>query len=317
MQESALSTSLRQKETRDTASRPPTHSSSSSSRSMAIPAKRAITEKDIQKNRNIVGSCPTFNLVPRAPSARPALPTQQPPKMLLPPSPEVFSPVIEGDPQLESKGRGIPGKGQGSRARSRSLAFGNIAASAPAESHFMNFHPSFAPLVEMHGEGDNEYNQGGSSSSSIPAQGASLEQLDGLGPDPGSMSYQMRGSLGEQFPRRNSIDATQLGKSPTIFSVLSAGGSSHVPGDYGSNSPIAGRGRGISLNNYNSPLPGCTPEMQTRKLGRAYDEEPGGSGLSQSQSEQDGEDLMFAISFDQNDGDDSYLSNTMKDELHL
>jgi len=58
----------------------------------AIPIK--IASKKKSSTRQIAASCPTLSYVPpAAPTSRPSIPSRDPPPIMLPPSPPVFSPI--------------------------------------------------------------------------------------------------------------------------------------------------------------------------------------------------------------------------------
>lgn len=210
---------------------------------------RRVASSSKQPKRQVAQSCPTFTFVPPPPpSTKPRIPVHDPPPMLLPPSPPVFSPM-----QIQAAQEQLA---QVKNVLSRSLT--TFSSSCPD--------PSF--LRPPFGIANQTFSDNTASPQGINISGQGDDNNDD---DMGRMS--------------------ELGKSPTIFSLLQG---SSVP---------------------SSRAPSFMGQAPMSRPGSIFGNRP--SNIYENGPDIPEDDLLFSISLDQHDNDGSYLAQSTQDYLHL
>lgn len=228
-----------------------------------------ITKKNVtgKKPVTIAQSCPTFSTVPPPPPrTKPNVPSRDPPPMLLPPSPPVFSPV-----QIQAAQSQLH---EVKSALSRSLS--NYSSSCPDPSYLGGLRPPYGNFNQPFGGMSNQMYSEMSSPQQPVLSGKSSSQDD----------------IEERM--------SELGKSPTIFSLLQG---SSVPSS-----------RATSfVNNSNIPT-----SLLGAQRGNNSVFNPRSSGMqNEFGPDVPEDDLLFSISLDQHDNDVNYLADSTRDYLHL
>lgn len=207
----------------------------------------------VSKKRAVAQSCPTFTFVPPpAPSSKPLIPSRDPPPMLLPPSPPVFSPM-----QIQAAQSQLA---EVKNVLSRSLT--NFSSSCPDPSYLR------------------------------PPFGLGGQLWDYKTPEePVTPPQQISQEL---FAPPSEERMSELGKSPTIFSLLQ--GSSVPPSRMGS----------FRASAFNTSV-----RQSVNEYGPSFRQ-----SVNEGQDTPE-DDLLFSISLDQHDQDGSYLADSTRDYLHL
>jgi len=202
------------------------------------------TTPSSKPKRVIAQSCPNFTTVPPpAPSSKPLVPMRDPPPMLLPPSPPVFSPM-----QIQAAKSQLA---EVQNVLSRSLT--NFSSSCPDPSYLR---PPFG-LGGMNFDKNTE------------------DKTDHTFPQPISVTKN-----GNDSPEESEARMSELGKSPTIFSLLQG---STVP-------------------------PSIDSSLRPRA---SYSNRP--SVMNEYEPDIPEDDLLFSISLDQHDTDTSFLADSTRD----
>lgn len=231
------------------------------------------------KERQVAQSCPTFSTVPPpAPASKPSVPFHDPPALELPPSPPVFSPM-----QVQAAQNQLAQVKQ--HMMSRSLT--HYSSSCPDVSWLTqqmqqagNRFPGIAEIEPVPIKSNSNSEQSNSNSMMVPprSSGMGMESLDGM----------------------------ELGKSPTIFSLLqgTSAPSSRATSFIGDSANMGGpSGSLLSASNMNtgpSSRTSLNPPV-------SFDNGP----------DMPEDDLLFAISLDQHDSQDSYLAESAGAYLHM
>ena len=259
-------------------------------------------------------SCPTFSWQPPpAPSARPRLPSVDPPPMELPPSPPVFSPM-----QAETlKGKKEEPTSVALKKQIYSRSLSNYSSSAPTHVDYLSkFHPNFGPLEEGGLDDSDEDQEEAPVGYKPSARTMQVSMRPSAGGEENSPSETRTGAIGigigaGGLSMKNRVQAVQRGddfslsKSPTIFSIMSTSHQNPPLGLYTADTSASSSGSSPGHSILGSIAAGGDSQKRRSLIGHKAPLSSTSPDAPKSQVDASGEDdLQFSISLtDEQDGE--------------